>query len=40
MEFRIPKDIFLNGLFKIQGIVDKKHTVPILSNVYIEAQDN
>jgi len=37
MEFKIQKDIFLNGLFKIQGIVDKKHTVPILSNVYIEA---
>ena len=40
MEFKIQKDVFLNGLFKIQGIVDKKHTVPILSNVYIEAHDN
>ena len=40
MEFRIKKDIFLNALFKIQGIVDKKHTVPILSNVYIEAFEN
>jgi DNA polymerase-3 subunit beta len=40
MEFKIQKDIFLNALFKIQGIVDKKHTVPILSNVFIEAYDN
>lgn len=40
MEFRIQKDIFLNALFKIQGIVDKKHTIPILSNVFIEAYDN
>lgn len=40
MEFRIKKDIFLTALFKIQGIVDKKHTVPILSNVYIEAFEN
>jgi DNA polymerase-3 subunit beta len=40
MEFRVKKDIFLNVLFKIQGIVDKKHTVPILSNVYIEALEN
>jgi len=40
MEFRVQKDLFLNVLFKIQGIVDKKHTVPILSNVYIEALEN
>lgn len=40
MEFNVKKDIFLNALFKIQGIVDKKHTVPILSNVFIEALEN
>ncbi len=40
MHINIQKDIFLSGLFKIQGIVDKKHTIPILSNVYLEAKDN
>ncbi|MBW6509001.1 MAG: DNA polymerase III subunit beta [Desulfuromonadales bacterium] len=40
MEFKIQKDTFLNALFRIQGIVDKKHTIPILSNVFIEAYDN
>ena len=40
MQINIQKDVFLNALFKIQGIVDKKHTIPILSNVYIEALDN
>ena len=40
MQINIQKDIFLNALFKIQGIVDKKHTIPILSNVFLEAKDN
>lgn len=40
MEFLINKDILLNNIFKIQGIVDKKHTIPILSNVLIVAREN
>ncbi len=38
MQFTIKKDIFLKGLTKVQGIVEKKHTIPILANVLIEAK--
>jgi DNA polymerase III subunit beta len=37
MEFKIDKDTFLRALQKIQGIVEKRNTMPILSNVLIEA---
>ncbi|HTY20233.1 MAG TPA: DNA polymerase III subunit beta [Geobacteraceae bacterium] len=37
MEFTIDKDTFLRALQKIQGIVEKRNTMPILSNVLIEA---
>jgi len=36
MRFSIEKEIFLKGLSRIQGIVEKKNTIPILSNVLIE----
>ena len=37
MEFKIDKDTFLRSLQKVQGIVEKRNTMPILSNVLIEA---
>ncbi|HLO25278.1 MAG TPA: DNA polymerase III subunit beta [Geobacteraceae bacterium] len=37
MEFRIDKDSFLKALQKVQGIVERRNTMPILSNVLIEA---
>lgn len=37
MEFSIEKEIFLKGLSRIQGIVEKRNTIPILSNVLIES---
>ena len=37
MEFRIEKDQFLKSLQKIQGIVEKRTSMPILSNVLLEA---
>lgn len=37
MEFKIDKETFLRALQKIQGIVEKRNTMPILSNVLIEA---
>ncbi|PLY04650.1 MAG: DNA polymerase III subunit beta [Desulfuromonas sp.] len=40
MEFRIEKEIFLKAMTKVQGIIEKKHTLPILANVLIEAQDH
>lgn len=39
MHFTIEKEVFLKGLTRIQGIVEKRNTIPILSNVLIEAQD-
>jgi DNA polymerase-3 subunit beta len=36
MHFSIEKEIFLKGLAKVQGIVEKRNTIPILSNVLIE----
>ena len=40
MQFTINRDTFLEGLTKVQGIVEKRHTIPILANVLIEAKDN
>ncbi|SNB47283.1 DNA polymerase III subunit beta [Geobacter sp. DSM 9736] len=40
MEFRIDKETFLKALQKVQGIVEKKNTMPILSNVLIEALED
>lgn len=37
MEFKVDKEMFLKALQKIQGIVEKRNTMPILSNVLIEA---
>jgi len=38
MNFSIEKEVFLKGLAKVQGIVEKKNTIPILANVLIEAE--
>jgi DNA polymerase-3 subunit beta len=40
MEFTIEKDAFVKALQKIQGIVERRNTMPILSNVLIEALDD
>ena len=40
MQFTISRDTFLTGLAKVQGIVEKRHTIPILANVLIEAKNN
>jgi DNA polymerase III subunit beta len=37
MHFNIDKEIFLKSLARVQGIVEKKNTIPILANVLIEA---
>jgi DNA polymerase-3 subunit beta len=37
MELEITKEEFLNGLYLTQGVVEKRHTLPILANVLIEA---
>jgi len=40
MEFTIEKDTFVKALQKIQSIVERRNTMPILSNVLIEATEN
>ena len=40
MEFTIDRDIFLKSLGHAYGIIEKKTTLPILSNVLIEAKDS
>ena len=37
MNFRIDRENFLKALQKVQGIVEKRTSMPILSNVLIEA---
>lgn len=40
MEFRIDKEVFLKSLQKIQSIVEKRTSMPILSNVLLEASES
>jgi DNA polymerase-3 subunit beta len=40
MELTTSQDILLRGLQKIQGIVEKKNTLPILSHFLLTAHDN
>lgn len=39
MQFTIEKEVLLRGLGRIQGIVEKRTTLPVLSNVLIETGD-
>ena len=38
MKFSIKRDLLLKSLGFVQGVVEKKNTLPILSNVLIEAK--
>jgi len=40
MEFRIGKESFVKALQRIQGIVEKRNTMPILSNALLEVQND
>jgi DNA polymerase-3 subunit beta len=40
MEFNIKRDVFLGGIQKTLGIVEKKTTMPILSNLLIRTQQD
>ena len=40
MEFSIDRDIFLKSLGNANGIIEKKTTFPILSNILIEAKNS
>ena len=38
MQFIVKRDILLKSLSFVQGVVEKKNTLPILSNVLIELE--
>ena len=38
MEFSVSKSALLNELSMTQGVVERKTTIPILSNLLVEAQ--
>ena len=40
MKFTITKNLFFKTLSHLQSIVDKKNSLPILSNILIEASEN
>ena len=40
MEFSVNRDILLKSLNFVQGIVEKKNTLPILSNVLLQLAEN
>ncbi len=40
MKFQVTKAIIFKSLSHLQGIVDKKNSLPILSNILIEAKNN
>ena len=40
MEFEINKEILLKSISRANGIIEKKTTLPILSNILIEAKNS
>ena len=39
MQFSIKRDLLLKSLNLAQGVIEKKNTLPILSNVLLEAKE-
>jgi len=39
MEFSVNKSVLLNELSTTQGVVERKTTIPILSNLLVEARE-
>ena len=40
MHFSVKRDILLQSLTLVQGVVEKKNTLPILSNVLLQLKNN
>jgi|TARA_B110000211_G_scaffold135307_1_gene155042 DNA polymerase-3 subunit beta len=40
MHFNVKRDVLLKSLSLVQGVVEKKNTLPILSNVLLQLQNN
>ena len=39
MQFSVKRDVLLKSLNFVQGVVEKKNTLPILSNVLLQLKD-
>ena len=39
MQFSVKRDVLLKSLNFVQGVVEKKNTLPILSNVLLQIKD-
>ena len=40
MNIKIERDVLLKPLSNVSGIVEKRHALPILSNLLIEGENN
>ena len=40
MQFVVKRDVLLKSLNFVQGVVEKKNTLPILSNVLLQLNNN
>ena len=40
MQFAVKRDVLLKSLNFVQGVVEKKNTLPILSNVLLQIKEN
>jgi len=40
MQMKINREVLLKPLINVTGIVERRHTLPILSNLLLEAKDN
>jgi len=40
MQIKINRDVLLKPLMNVTGIVERRHTLPILSNLLVEADNN
>ena len=40
MQFVVKRDVLLKSLNFVQGVVEKKNTLPILSNVLLQLKEN
>jgi len=40
MQMKINREVLLKPLINVTGIVERRHTLPILSNLLLEAKNN
>ena len=40
MKVKIQRSALLSGLQRVQGVVEKRNTMPVLANILLEAKDS